>query len=71
MFPRRTCPRCSRSIAMSKNGEIRSHYCPHSISCELGICIECAVNRDQRHGDAAGAQTLFSRLDATSSVRSM
>ena len=48
MFPRSACRRCSRSIAMNGDGQLRSHYCPHYTPCELGTCIDCAALRDRR-----------------------
>ena len=43
MLPRTTCPRCRRSIAVNRNGAMRSHFCPHYRVCENDDCPECAI----------------------------
>jgi hypothetical protein len=44
MFPRGSCPRCRRSIAMNRDGWLRSHFCPHYKPCELDRCGECTAS---------------------------
>jgi hypothetical protein len=45
MLPRGTCPRCRRSITVNKDGQMRSHFCPHFEICERAGCLQCAVAR--------------------------
>jgi hypothetical protein len=44
MFPRLTCSRCRRSIAVNRNGAIRSHFCPHYKACDGGACRDCEAS---------------------------
>ena len=52
MFPRSACPRCRRSFAVNKDGELRSHFCPHYRTCEPGQCSQClpSTHADQAIG---------------------
>jgi hypothetical protein len=56
MFARSTCPRCSRSLAMNGDGQLRFHYCPHHTHCGLEACAECAASREDRHVRADARQ---------------
>jgi len=45
MLPRSTCLRCRRSIAVNRDGAMRSHFCPHYHTCETETCHECWAMR--------------------------
>lgn len=54
MFPRRTCQNCGRSIALGTANQIRSHFCPHYKTCEVGNCEKCAeAGREEPPGTAS------------------
>ena len=45
MLPRSTCLRCRRSIAVNRDGAMRSHFCPHYHTCETETCHDCWTTR--------------------------
>jgi hypothetical protein len=52
MFPKLACPRCRRSTAVNRDGQIRSHYCPHRNPCEPKRCHECAADLERTSSPA-------------------
>ena len=53
MLPRKTCSQCNRVITVNRDGQLRSHFCPHYRPCESGDCVLCQDARDEAVTDAA------------------
>jgi hypothetical protein len=61
MLPRGICPRCRRSITVNKDGQMRSHFCPHFEICERAGCVQCAIERASAEPDALEAAPVLEK----------
>jgi hypothetical protein len=56
VFRRINCPHCARLIAVNRNGQLRTHFCPHRHLCEPQRCRACERQLAAVAADEASAE---------------